>query len=473
MAKKPIVFIPGYPASELIQKSTGRVLFPPDPLDLIDGDKKRALVALLSDSGNEDIVAGEPIRDVLGIAKQAQSLYDILRQNRYGYTIHSGDNFRAVGWDWRKAVDDPGVQAAALDAIRQLRQANGGARVVVIAHSTGSLVLRRLLETQPEAVEGIERVLGFGATWAGNVFAIRSVVEGVSIGIWPAELAAGDVKKIVQSTQAAYDLFPPDPAPGKTKLVGRDGKPLNLFVDDTPAHAQLGPLVDLRWVPAGADGAAIRQHAADADRRLGKRTIQIVAAGGAPTPPITSVVGWGTSTDTSGVMNGQGKITIEESKVGDGTSAFVSASWLDGPGVRNVFLPIGIYPTNGIPTVHSRIWDAPPVLEILDQVLLDQPPAPFVCAAADSDEAIDSRSDVTVRISAADATGGALPDARVLLRGVSPTPLAFSGRLRMDARLPRTAIRPDAQRIFRFVAEVSWATPHGREVREVVVMFQT
>jgi pimeloyl-ACP methyl ester carboxylesterase len=472
MAKKPIVFIPGYPASKLIQKSTGRVLFPPDPLDLIDGDKKRALVALLSDSGNEDIVAGEPIRDVLGIAKQAQSLYNILR-NRYGYTIHSGDNFRAVGWDWRKAVDDPGVQAAALDAIRQLRQANGGARVVVIVHSTGSLVLRRLLETQPEVVEGIERVLAFGATWAGNVFAIRSMVEGVSIGIWPAELAAGDVKKIVQSTQAAYDLFPPDPAPGKTKMVGRDGKPLNLFVDDTPAHAQLGPLVDLRWVPAGADGAAIRQHAADADRRLGKRTIQIVAAGGAPTPPITSVVGWGTSTDTSGVMNGQGNIAIEESKIGDGTSAFVSASWLDGPGVRNVFLPIGIYPTNGIPTVHSRIWDAPPVLEILDQVLLDQPPAPFVCAAVDSDEAIDSRSDVTVRISAADATGGALPDAQVLLRGVSPTPLAFSGRSRMDAKLPRTAIRPDAQRIFRFVAEVSWSAPHGREVREVVVMFQT
>ena len=378
-----------------------------------------------------------------------------------------------MGWDWRKAVDDPGVQAAALTAIRQLREANGGAKVVAIAHSTGSLVLRRLLETQQEAVDGIEQVLAFGATWAGNVFAIRSVVEGVSIGIWPASLDSGEVRQIVQSTQAAFDLFPPDPATGKTKMVGKDGKPLDLFVDDSPARTQLGPLVDLQWVPSGAAGAAIRQRATDADTRLGRRTIQWVAVGGAPAPPVTNVAGWGADTDTMGVMTAQGAITLETSKVGDGTSAFVSASWLDGPGVRHVFLPIGIYPTNGIPTVHARIWDAPPVLEIFDQVLLGQPPAPFVCAAVDSDAAIDSQSDVTLRISAADASGAALPDAQVLLRGIAAHPLTFSGHVRMDARLPRAAIHPDTQSgIVRFVAEVSWATAHGREVREVVVMFK-
>src|SRR5262249_47689940 len=159
MAKKPVVYIPGFPASELFQRSRNRKIFPPALGDLLDPDKRRELVALLvgPDDPPGDIVAGEPIRDLLGIAKQAQSLYDILRSNRYGYTIHSGDNFRPVGWDWRRAVDAAGVQSSALQAIRELRQANGGAKVVVIAHSTGSLVLRRLLETQAEAVAGIEQ----------------------------------------------------------------------------------------------------------------------------------------------------------------------------------------------------------------------------------------------------------------------------------------------------------------------------
>jgi hypothetical protein len=342
----------------------------------------------------------------------------------------------------------------------------------VIAHSTGSLVLRRLLETQAEAVAGIERVLAFGATWAGNVFAVRSVVEGQSIGIWPAELAGDDVLKIVRNTQAIYDLFPPDPAEGKTRLVSRSGKPLGLFVV-SPDREQIGPLVNLRWVPSGAAGTLIRERAADADRRLGARTIQITAQGGGSAPPITNVVGWGAETDTACVMDGQGNLTFETSKEGDGTSALVSASWLDGPQARTLFLPIGIYPTNGIPTVHSRIWDAPPVLEILDQVLLDQAPAPFVCAAADSDQARDRRSNVVLRISASDGNGGALPDAQAQLRGIFAKPFAFSGHVRMNTEIPRAAIRPDAQGIFRFVTEVSWSTPAGREARELVVLFQS
>jgi pimeloyl-ACP methyl ester carboxylesterase len=214
MPQKPVIFIPGYPASELVQTSKNRKFFPPNLDDLLDPDKRRQLVALLVGPDNPpgDIVAGEPIRDILGIAKQAQSLYDILRSNRYGYTIHGGTNFRPVGWDWRQAVDASGVQSAALQAIRELRQANGGAKVVVIAHSTGSLVLRRLLETQPEAVQGIEQALVLGATWAGNGVAIRSLVRGQSLGLWPARLTAADMRKVVRNTQAAYDLFPPDPA---------------------------------------------------------------------------------------------------------------------------------------------------------------------------------------------------------------------------------------------------------------------
>jgi pimeloyl-ACP methyl ester carboxylesterase len=472
MPRKPVVFIPGYPASELFQKSKNRTIFPPDLGDLLDPQKRSALVALLAGPDNPpgDIVAGPPIRDLLGIAKQAQSLYDILRSSRYGYTIDTGDNFRAAGWDWRQAVDAQAVQAGVLKAISDLRQASGGAKVVVIAHSTGSLVLRRLLETSPEAAQSIEQVIAFGATWAGIIYAIRALVNGQSIGFWPARLTAADVRAVVRSTQAAYDLFPPDPA--KTRLFDLAGNPLGLFVDDTPQHQQIGPLVDLRWAPSGSR-ALVQQHAADADRRLGARTSDIRIPGGVPTPPITNVVGWGMATDTSCEMAADGSLSFKSSKQGDGTAAAASASWLRGPSARTFFLPIGIYPTSGIPTIHNRIWDAPPVLEIFDQVLLDHAPAPFVCAAADPDQMIDSGSDVTLRLSASDGQGGALPGAQVLLRGISPQPLSLAGHVRVDAIIPRAAIRPDPQRLFRFVAEVSWTVPGGRETREVVVILKS
>src|SRR5436305_3589705 len=102
MARKPVLFIPGFPASELIQTSTDRIIFPPSTGDLLDPQRRQEIVDLLvgPDDPPGDVVAGEPIRDLLGIAKQAQSLYDILR-NRYGYTTSSGDNFRPLGWDWR------------------------------------------------------------------------------------------------------------------------------------------------------------------------------------------------------------------------------------------------------------------------------------------------------------------------------------------------------------------------------------
>ncbi|MFL6234218.1 MAG: lipase/acyltransferase domain-containing protein [Thermoanaerobaculia bacterium] len=472
MTRKPVVFIPGYPASELIQRSKRRTVFPPSVGDLLDPRKHQEIVDLLvgPDDPPGDIVAGEPIRDVLGIAKQAQSLYDLLRSNRYGYTIEGGDNFRPVGWDWRQAVDERGLLDRILRTISELQQKNGGAKVVVIAHSTGCLVLRRLLETRAEAAGKIEQILVFAGPWAGNVSAIRSLVRGVQVGFWPARLTAAEVRRVIRHTQAAYDLFPPDPA--KTDLTDPNGRPLGLFVLDQPGRPQAGPLVDLRWVPSGAGNDFMRRLAADADARLGRRTSDIRLPGGGPPPPITNMVGWGAGTDTTCVMSGDGDVAFESTKEGDGTAVAVSAAWLRGPSVRTMFVPVGIYPTSGIPTLHARIWDAPPVLQILDETLLDRPRGPFIDAAADSDEMIDRSKDVTLRITAADPDGRALPDAQAVLRGIAAKPLSFQQRARMDAVVPRAAIRPNVQGIFRFVAEISWGPAGDRRRREVIVILK-
>ena len=461
---KPIVFIPGLPASELVHRSTGRVIFPPSLRKMLSGSGRDKLTRLLTDTGPADeLVAGEPIREVLEVAKQAQSLYDILR-GRYGYTIHSGENFRAVGWDWRKGIDDGAVQSATVRAIDELHLANR-AKVVVIAHSTGGLVLRRLLEQQPAIAAKIEHVLAFGVPWAGTLKAVFYVAKGEPFGLPFARLSSRQVREIMSHSQAAWDLFPPDPA--KTDLLDRLGQPLNLVTDG--AGRQIGLLVDHRWMPAGASGAHMPALALRADERLGSRSADINLQQ-VPTPPITCVAGWGVQTETRCVMTAAGSVSFQTSKEGDGTVALRSASWLRGSTVRTFYLPIGLYPMAGIPFRHSLLWDSPPVLEIFEQVLRSVPAGPFIAAAVDSDEGRDPQADVTIRLTAADESGQALPDARVSfdLFGRAVTS-SFRGFPFHQVIIRRTGLRRASGKFFRVVMRVTWA---GGGRREIPVMFE-
>lgn len=461
MPAKPVVFIPGFIASQLLQKSkNNRVIYPPSVADLLDKDRKKRLIRLICgpDEPPGDVVAGEPVRGILSISKQAESLYDILRS--YGYSTAESDRFFApVGWDWRLAVDHLLVREAASDAIRRLADANG-ARVVVFIHSTGGLVFRRLLELKPDLAERVEQVFAFGIPWAGAPKSVRFLAKGEKFGFLSASLSASDVREIMSHSQAAYDLFPPDPA--KSDLTSASGKRLDLFVDGR--GRQVGPLVDLSWIPSSPSKDYMRVMAADSDARLGRRSSESAM------PPVTNVVGWGVETDTQCVLD-QGKIEIVTSDEGDNTVPAVSAAWLRGTGVRTFFLPVGVYPTAGVPSRHSRIWDSPPVLELFDQVLLGKAPEPWVCAAADNDQSLDRRSDVTVRIAAQDEQGRALPDARATFRNVT-------GRAPVDLKAPRTnvvvkrtGLRPNAAPdLCRFVIEVTWGDGGPERRREIPVV---
>lgn len=476
MPLKPVVFIPGFPASELRQVSRRRTIFPPGLADLLDREKKKELVRLLVGPDNPpgDIVAGEPIRGVIEVAKQAQSLYDILRQH-FGYTVQGGDDLAPVGWDWRLAVDHPKVQDDVVQAIDRVSRANGDRRVVVLIHSTGGLVLRALLEQRPEVAAKIERILAFGVPWAGTLKAFLYVAQGEPFGLAIAGqrivgFSKTEVRELMSHCQAAYDLFPPDPA--KTDLRGADGKALNLF---RAGNRQAGPLVDLAWIPSGPARDFMREMAGKADQRLGSRSSEIRLPGGAALPPITNVVGWGVTTDTRCDMAADGSLDFGTgTKEGDGTVALVSASWLRGPGVRTFFLPIGVYPTNGIPNPHSRIWDSPPVLDLFHQVLADKTPEPFVCAAADGDQAIDRRSDVTLRLTAADENGNPLPNAKAAFPGFpGARAVAFGSSPRKEIVLRRGDLRGNAARdLFRFVVNVTWGEAGAEKRRELPVLIR-
>ena len=474
MPLKPVVFVPGFPASELRQTSKNRTIFPPALKDLMDKEKKKKVIRLLSgpDDPPGDIVAGEPIRGVLGVAKQAQSLYDILRE--YGYTTQDGSLLVPVGWDWRKAVDDATAQADLAGAIERLAQEHGR-KVVVIIHSTGGLVLRALLEAKPQLASKIEQILAFGVPWAGTLKAVRFLGKGEAFGLIVfgkklIGLNASEVREIMTRCQAGYDLFPPDPL--KSKLQGSDGKNLDLFVN--ASQKQIGPLVETSWIPSSPAKDFMREMAAKADQRLGKRTSAIELPGGVPMPPITNVVGWGAATETRCTLGDDGTLDFQPAtKDGDGTVAMVSAGWLRGPGVRTFFLPIGLFANFIIPERHPRIWDPPPAREIFNQVLKDTEPMPFVCGAIDGDEAVDRTVPFTVRLVASGADGKPLPNAKATFTTLSGKPTVSLGpsSTRKEVVLKRTGLKPNVgSNLFRFRADISWGDGGPEEQREVPLL---
>lgn len=199
--RKPLLFIPGFPASELRDRTSGATIFPPSLSTLASASKKAALIErLITIPG--DLVAGPPIRDVLGIAKQAQSLYDIL--DDFGYdTSGSSDDFAAIGWDWRLGIDDATVMNAIAAQIDRL-----GEGIVAIIHSTGGLVFRAFVEQRPDLVNRFEQVMAFGVPWRGTLEALHAITVGESAGFLFAKLTAAEGREIVSRCQAAYDLLP-------------------------------------------------------------------------------------------------------------------------------------------------------------------------------------------------------------------------------------------------------------------------
>ena len=444
---KPLVFIPGFPASEL-RAPNGDKVFPPDPGTLLDPARKKAFFdAMLNIPGN--LTAGPPIRFVMGIAKQAQSLYDIL--DRLGY---SPQDFTAVGWDWRLGID----AKVTLDAVAKAISAFAPRKVVVLIHSTGALVLRAFLAAHPELRNNIEQVLSFGGAWCGTLEALYAVHAGHSQSILGISLITADEgATLIGRMQAAYDLFPPDPARtpmNNIQLVhGGDGR-------------QAGANVDLSWVKPGRNYAAAL--AANADGRLGARDPDFGSI------PMTNVAGWGGPTWPAAILLQNDIVFLPPVKdYGDGTVPLVSTGWIRGANVRTIVVPIGAFVGDPIPDVHAHMWDSIAVQQIFREVLQDAPRKELIAAAADADEAVDYDSEsVAVRMVAQSANGAPLPNcvatARIDGRKIS---IPFAGQRTATLRVKRAGITHNAASdVYLFFIDFKW---DGGAKKNIAVSFRT
>jgi hypothetical protein len=443
-------------------------IFPPSLADLANAKKKKRIIDLLSspkfNDPSDEVVAAEPIRSVLGIAKQADVLYAVLEN--LGYDPQPGSpNFRAVGWDWRKGVDDAVTQQAVENAIHEL--AAGGKKVVMLPHSTGGLVLRRLLEDKPALVDEIDSVMSFGVPWAGTLAAVKELFAPAGVGLGPFKLVSdAEVGRFMSNAQALYDLCPPDPA--KTDMHLADGTALNLFME---SNQQASPLLRTAWMKSGAHMQALAQKA---DQRLGQRSATIQLGGGKTMPPVTNVVGWGVSMSTRCDLDAAGDLQFFDETLGDNTVPFVSASWLRGPNVRTMALPIGAYPTGNIPMRHAHIWDSPPVVQLLKEVLEGAPRRPFIAVAVDGDDfQAPARPTVKVRIVALDETGLPLPKAEAALKlGGGNNPKVKLDRVLNTFEFSRANLNPNVNgtTFFRLPVDVKW---QGGSAKEVILFHVT
>ncbi len=419
MARKPVIFIPGFPASELHDANSGATVYPPSITTLLDPAKKqRFLREVTTVPGN--LIAGPPIASVVGgIVSEAQSIYNIMR-DQYGYDVSgSRTDFIPIGWDWRLSIsadDTVGRIARALDQLSPAKDGN----VVAILHSTGGLVFRAFLEKRPEYARCFEQMLTFGVPWGGTLEAMQAMTLGESIGFLFVKLSASESASMISRAQAAYDLLPSDPR------------------------------TDLSWIPAGLQHNFMRALAATA-HSLFSRDFD--------TLPVTNVCGWGAPTWT-GYTVAQGHLSFNRSpdKLGDGTVPVVSSSSLQGTKVRSMFLPIGAYATNFLPQYHGQIWNSPPVLQLFDEVLLDRVRMPFICAAADSDDYLDLNRDVRVRLSASAADDSPLPNctANVNLDGNSVV-VPFRSDTRAVVIVNRAGIHHNIEPdLYRFAIDFQW-----------------
>jgi pimeloyl-ACP methyl ester carboxylesterase len=428
---KPAIFIPGFPASELHDKNSGAKLFPPNPLDLLNPVKKKALLDKLSIVPG-DVVAGPPIDATIRVLKPAaQTLFDILK-NHYGY---DDSTFIPIGWDWRQSISSADTVARIKKALDTLSPDKDG-KVIAILHSTGGLVFRAFLEKEPDYLACFEQVLTFGIPWCGTLEALHAVDKGAPIAIGPIPiLSADDSKRIVQNAQAAYDLFP-------------RCADMNLFISNGVSTT---PIDDQSWIPPDVGHDFMRTLAANAHPKFARNFDDL---------PVTSVCGWGG--DTWPVCtNVGGTLTFPapDNDAGDGTVNFPSASWLTGVDVRQMPVPIGAYADEGlIPQVHAQLWMPKVVRQLFNEVLLDSARKPFVTAAADKDQYIDPDADkVRIRLVAVDADGKPLPNAALrFLNGPHPETHPFTGS-RMNFDMPRGSFQQHpAPNMRRMEIKISW-----------------
>lgn len=463
---QPVLFVPGLPGSHL-RDASGKEFFL-NGGTIASGGGNRLLEGPddLGPQGDDGVRAGEPIKSVkiliFDVQKHARPLY------RYLEKLGVRD-LAKFGWDWRRPVWDDAapfsVQNRLETAIRKLAQ-DAGQPITLIAHSTGGLVVRHLIEQRAQSVlPSIRRLISFGVPWAGVLRTLSYLSGTESFGgvIPPAR-----VQNVMAHDWAGFDLIPPD-------LSATPGLDL-VYREQNGNRVPVSLLTERDWLqnlPANLRASAIQRATAAAQRLAGRGPR--IETGNRPLE-VVNVVGWGFPTQINAVVTGAGptmRVAVQptdsndpELDGGDGTVPRRSAAWLEGGGagdVKTYHLPVGVL-SNSRTRTHTSLWFNPGGRNLLSHLLKGDALEPFTYLALGK-EALDSGgpNQITARAVALDSNGGPLVNARVELMDLTPGgnvshvfDPAFDGRALF--KVPRSRLRRRAgnHRVRTFTARFSW-----------------
>lgn len=252
--RPPIVIVPGAPGTELIDSTTGELVFPNAKLMTIRGGTDR-LALPLDNPERAPVVHGKLLRDVrVAGMKFHLRVYDGLEKKLRALGYRAGDWNAPSGdgeyfyflYDWRQSVETSGRRFH--DELTELyrRAPPGTAPAIVLGHSIGGLVARYTLMygDEPLGSQGpLPPVTWAGSAKIGTLFFVATPNEGsfvalkqLETGVFYHNHRGAFSSETLFTYPAVFDMIPRHPPP----LVDGSGMPLPFRLDNPDDWERLG-----------------------------------------------------------------------------------------------------------------------------------------------------------------------------------------------------------------------------------------
>lgn len=304
----PIVIIPGAPGTELVDRETGRRVWP-SPRLMVSKDGNDRLALPLEDPESSSIVPGELLREVwvAGLRFPIRA-YDGLEARLREIGYRAGD-WRSPGagagageyfyfsYDWRQSVETSGRRFSRELADLYRRMPPGTPPAVVLGHSLGGLVARYALmygDTALGETGPLPPVTWAGGRQIGTLFLVATPNEGTFTALKCLERGSFYRWRHGAFSPATLFTFPAifDMLPGRLEpLIDGDGKALPFRLDDAGDWERLGWSVLGDRRKSAASRAAWRAHLERELARHARLQAALAQIAGSPNPAALYVVG--------------------------------------------------------------------------------------------------------------------------------------------------------------------------------------
>src|SRR5262245_40247042 len=324
----PIVIVPGAPGTELIEASTGKLVWPNAWLMAVPGGTD-CLALPLDAPEAAPVVPGGLVRGVkVAGMKFSVHVYGGLEKKLRTLKYREGDWSAPSGegayfyfpYDWRQSVEVSGRRlAASLKALYE-RMPKDTPPAIVLGHSLGGLIARYALMygDVPLGEEGpLPPVTWAGSREIGTLFLVATPNEGTFIalkrlekGIYYRGRRGAFSRETLFTFPSVFDLIPSTLPP----LVDDQGRELPFRLDDPDDWERIGWSVvdDPEGDPSSIPKDAARAHLVRELARSARVRAALDQLGATPNPAtLYGVFGLSRSVQrTALVTNKKGKMTV-------------------------------------------------------------------------------------------------------------------------------------------------------------------